>query len=146
MSTATHCAPHLQRDIQRDLAGIFSDVEEAVRQQLTELDPWAASFSADAWQGVNTHCQALWPLLQQLMPGQPDVYGLQQAWASRFEARVHIGLLYRAGMANPATATEAQRLRGITLERWASGPGAAGDPRHRELVDFLMAPNAAAAG
>ncbi|MFM8737148.1 MAG: hypothetical protein ACKOGB_05595, partial [Betaproteobacteria bacterium] len=89
---------------------------------------------------------ALWPLLQQLRPGQPDVYGLQQAWAARFEARVHIGLLYRAGMANPATAAEAQRLRGITLQRWASGPGAAGDPRHRDLVDVLMAPNAAAAG
>ncbi len=134
------------QDLQRALAEAFGGVEKAVCQQLTELDPWSASFAEDAWQGVNTHCLGLWPLLQQMMPGQPDIYCLQQAWAARFEARVHIGLLHRAALAQAATVAEARRLRGITLERWARGPGAQGDPRHRVLVDFLMAPNAAQAG
>ena len=120
------------QDLQRPLAEAFGGVEQAVCQQLTELDPWSASFAEDAWQGVNTHCLGLWPLLQQLMPGQPDIYCLQQAWASRFEARVHIGLPHRAPLAQPASVAEAPRLRGITLERSARGPGPQGDtgPRH----------------
>lgn len=128
------------------LADLFDAIEGQIRHELTILDPWSGTFADEAWQAVGKTCASAWPRLRELISGSPDLFVLQQVWASRFANRIHCGLLYRAGLSNSGTQNEARRLRAITLGRWASSPAPEGDPRHRDLVTFLMAENPAAAG
>ncbi len=148
------------------LRGCLQDQEEALRQALAAQDPLSPGFTAAAWAAVNTAAAQVWPGLRALLadsfaaragfparPGTPlgtaallDVYALQQAWAAAWCNRVSIGLLYRAGVSQPGTQAESERLRTLSLDRWAKEPGALGDPRWRSLVDFLMASSADAAG
>ena len=124
------------------LAGAQSDLHGL----LTRLEPWERDFADKAWQGVADIAAALWPRLRQLMPGRSDLSLLQQAWAARFRSRVHIGLLYRAGLSHPDLLNETVRLHALTLRRWRSPTSASGDVRTRGLVSFLMAPDAQKAG
>ena len=105
------------------LAGAQSDLHGL----LTRLEPWERDFADKAWQGVADIAAALWPRLRQLMPGRSDLSLLQQAWAARFRSRVHIGLLYRAGLSHPDLLNETVRLHALTLRRWRSPTSASGD-------------------
>ncbi len=131
--------PTTPQERQQALSAMLDELESRLAALLTSLNPWAADFGQAAWAGIAQLSDPLWPRLRALMPQRDDRFLLQQAWAACFSARIHIGLLYRAGLAQPATQSEAVRLRELTLRRWAAGPRAEGDPRHRTLVNFLMA-------
>ena len=128
------------------LAELLFAAQSDLHGLLTRLDPWDRSFADKAWLGIADITRGMWPQLNKLMPGHSKRSVLQQAWAARFHARVHVGLLYRAGLADPELADEAARLHTITTGRWSSPLSTSDDVRHRGLVGFLMAANAHEAG
>ena len=132
--------------VQKGLAELLLAAQSELHGLLTRTDPWDSDFADKLWQGIAEIASSMWPQLHQLLPGPSKRSVLQQAWAARFQARVHIGLLYRAGLADPELADEAARLHAITTDRWRSPLSTSGDVRHRSLVGFLMAANASEAG
>lgn len=132
--------------VEKALSDQLASLQVQLHELLTRLDPWSSGFSDKAWQGIERMTQSLWPELRRIMPGHSDLALLQQAWAARFESRVHIGLLYRAGLTHPDLTSEAIRLHALTLRRWRSPSSRSGDVRHRGLVNHLMAPNPQKAG
>lgn len=128
------------------LVELLAAAQLDLHKLLTRLDPWDTGFAEKVWQGIADIASGMWPQLHKLMPGQSKRAALQQAWAARFHSRVHIGLLYRAGLADPELAEEAARLHTLTLTRWRSPLSTSGDVRHRGLVSFLMGSNPQEAG
>lgn len=137
---------HAAQPVHDGLAELLFAAQSDLHGLLTRLDPWDRAFADKAWQGIADITGGMWPQLHKLMPGHSKRSVLQQAWAARFHARVHIGLLYRAGLADPELADEAARLHAITTSRWSSPLSPSDDVRHRGLVGFLMAANAREAG
>ncbi|NBQ88054.1 MAG: hypothetical protein EBU07_11350, partial [Betaproteobacteria bacterium] len=129
-----------------DVLKLLNAQQDRLRTTLTELDPLAPQFAETAWQAIAALAEPLWQPLRQMVDTERDVYVLQQAWAAGWKSRLHVALLYRAGMANPATREEALRLRGITLERWQKPLSPKDDVRQHDLVAFLMAADETEAG
>ena len=132
--------------MQVGLIKLFSGAQVDLQTTLTRLDPWDAGFADRAWSQLAQAGEQLWLNLRHLMPGFSDKSVLQQTWAACLSNQLHIGLLYRAALTQPALHQEVRRLHKIAIERWHSLPAGRRDWRQRGLVSFLMADSPQKAG
>ena len=98
----------------------FRSLKEPANRAMVAVDPWSNRFVEAAQAALAQAVAPLWPQVRHTLAGLGEVAALQQAWAVALSRPLWSGMLYRAcvTLGQPGLQAEADRLRGITLQRW----------------------------